>query len=328
MKGVFSRNLVENVANGRLDNYTLNELRVDECDVIYVLFTYPGQDHLPVEPLLRIVSQGEYNPLKNMCQCGWREDINADSIAMLTTILKTHYIFANIPWRKEKHSAHGFAQSFKAMTFIANDNIITQGEDGDNFYVIESGYVDIVKSGKKIVTLGPLDAFGELALVGKCRRNASCIAISRVRCWALGVKEFLHLVEMNDVGNSKTAAAIRRQLLESGADVSHISGGRWSKLKAAGRMRGALVAARRRRQSSAHITSPTTSKSIEEQEQEGKNKEDDSSGSCSSSPKSSPLPPRRLVTHGSLITTGRRDSNIEQADTKRKRRINRRGSVA
>jgi len=161
MKGVLSKNLVMNVANGRLDNYTLNELRMDECDVIYVLFTYPGQDHLQIEPLLRIVSQAGYNPLKNQCQCSWREDINADSVAMLTTILKTHYIFANIPWRKEKHSAHEFAQSFKAMTFIADDKIITQGENGDNFYVIESGYVDIVKNGKKIVTLGPLDAFGK-----------------------------------------------------------------------------------------------------------------------------------------------------------------------
>ena len=44
MKGVMSKNLMMNVANGRLDHYTLNELRMDESDVIYVLFTYPGQD--------------------------------------------------------------------------------------------------------------------------------------------------------------------------------------------------------------------------------------------------------------------------------------------
>lgn len=258
VKGVLSKNLVYNVANGVLDHYTLSDLNLDSdlVTVFYVLFTWPSQETggVDVERLLRIVDQGEYNPLKNTCLCSWRgNEINAESVNMLTTILKTHYIFANIPWRKEKHSAHEFAQSFKAMTFKTDDFIITQGEDGDNFYVIESGYVDIVKNGKKIVTIGPLDAFGELALVGKCHRNASCIAISRVRCWALGVEDFLRLVDLNDVGSGKAAAAIRRQLLESGADVSHIAQGRWAKLKAAGRMRGALMKARRR-QSAIHVT--------------------------------------------------------------------------
>ena len=280
--------------------------------MIYVLFTYPGQDHLPIEPLLRIVSQGAYNPLKNVCQCSWREDIDADSISMLTTVLKTHYIFANIPWRKEKHSAHEFAQSFKAMTFIADEKIITQGEDGDNFYVIESGYVDIVKNGKKIVTLGPLDAFGELALVGKCRRNASCIAISRVRCWALDVESFLHLVEMNDVGNSKTATAIRRQLLESGTDVTHINSGRWGKLKAAGRMRVALVAARRRRQSSVDSSSTNV---LEDKDEDVK----------VSSPPSSPTGGLQVPLSLSSV---REVQSSRNSTTTRSRRRNRRGSVA
>lgn len=71
--------------------------------------------------------------------------------------------------------------------------IIQQGEDGDNFYIIDSGSVDVfVKDavsmdppGKLVKTCGDGDSFGELAIMYNSPRAATCIAKGPVRLWAL-----------------------------------------------------------------------------------------------------------------------------------------------
>lgn len=36
----------------------------------------------------------------------------------------------------------------------ANEEIIRQGDEGDNFYVVDSGSFDVYVDGKKVVTIG------------------------------------------------------------------------------------------------------------------------------------------------------------------------------
>lgn len=57
-----------------------------------------------------------------------------------------------------------------AKDFSEGAEIITQGEVGDNFYIIESGTVDCFKSiddepEKKVYNYGPGGSFGELAIM-------------------------------------------------------------------------------------------------------------------------------------------------------------------
>lgn len=70
------------------------------------------------------------------------------------------------------------------------DVIIKQGDDGDNFYVIENGCIDVYiesKEGSKLVnsyTNG--DSFGELAIMYNAPRAATCVATNGpVKLWAL-----------------------------------------------------------------------------------------------------------------------------------------------
>ena len=70
------------------------------------------------------------------------------------------------------------------------DMIIRQGdEDGDKFYCIDSGVVDIfINDGeerKLVKTCQAGDSFGELALLYGAPRAASCIASGDVRLWTL-----------------------------------------------------------------------------------------------------------------------------------------------
>lgn len=81
----------------------------------------------------------------------------------------------------------------------SGDVIIRQGDDGDNFYVIEKGEYDIfVKDAsgteKKVATLTD-GFFGELALLYNCPRNATIISTSdNGVLWGLDQKTFRQVV--------------------------------------------------------------------------------------------------------------------------------------
>merc|ERR1719211_977628 len=63
--------------------------------------------------------------------------------------------------------------------------IIQQGDEGDNFYILDQGSVDIFVGGARVVTLCDGASFGELALIYGTPRAATVQATSRVRLWAI-----------------------------------------------------------------------------------------------------------------------------------------------
>jgi len=68
---------------------------------------------------------------------------------------------------------------------LAGDTIITQGEEGDNFYVIHSGEVEFFVNGEKVATVKDGGSFGELALIYGTPRAATAKAKTDVKLWAL-----------------------------------------------------------------------------------------------------------------------------------------------
>ncbi len=57
---------------------------------------------------------------------------------------------------------------------------IHEGASGYTFFVILEGTVDVDRGGELIETLGPGDFFGEMAILGSGRRNATVTASTRV----------------------------------------------------------------------------------------------------------------------------------------------------
>ncbi|XP_044735985.1 cAMP-dependent protein kinase type II regulatory subunit [Chrysoperla carnea] len=81
----------------------------------------------------------------------------------------------------------------------AGDYIIKQGDDGDNFYVIESGRFDVfvtTESGetKQIHTYQDNGSFGELALLYNMPRAATIRASSNGRLWAMDRQTFRRIL--------------------------------------------------------------------------------------------------------------------------------------
>ena len=79
--------------------------------------------------------------------------------------------------------------------------IIEQGDDGDNFYVIDSGKFDIfVKKGGKREQVGNFNNegfFGELALMYNMPRSASVVACDAGCVWGLDRQTFRRIVLMS-----------------------------------------------------------------------------------------------------------------------------------
>jgi cAMP-dependent protein kinase regulator len=72
--------------------------------------------------------------------------------------------------------------------------IVTEGETGDEFFVLGSGEATVRRGGTEVARLEPGDFFGELSLFDDAPRNATVTAASGVTVLALGRTAFRRLL--------------------------------------------------------------------------------------------------------------------------------------
>ncbi|KAI8512368.1 PREDICTED: cAMP-dependent protein kinase regulatory subunit-like [Branchiostoma belcheri] len=71
------------------------------------------------------------------------------------------------------------------VTHIAGERVIQQGDEGDNFYIIDQGEVDIYVDNEKVTSIGDGGSFGELALIYGTPRAATVKAKTDLKLWAI-----------------------------------------------------------------------------------------------------------------------------------------------
>ena len=70
-------------------------------------------------------------------------------------------------------------------TFAAGEAIVRRGEAGDDLFVVVDGTVRVERDGRTLVSLGPGEFFGEIAVFDERPRSADVTAETRVRCIAI-----------------------------------------------------------------------------------------------------------------------------------------------
>lgn len=81
-----------------------------------------------------------------------------------------------------------------------DEHVITQGDDGDNFYVIESGTYDVLvtppggSTPSKIHQFAERGSFGELALMYNMPRSATVVALNGGTLWAMDRVSFRRII--------------------------------------------------------------------------------------------------------------------------------------
>jgi len=111
------------------------------------------------------------------------------------------------------------AKSLTLKTYSDGDYIITQGEIGEQFFVIYKGKVRITKTGDDgrevpLISLNEGNVFGERALIKKEPRAANVIAQGSAECYSLNKADFANLLggiveQMDELNNMRILRATK-----------------------------------------------------------------------------------------------------------------------
>ena len=109
-------------------------------------------------------------------------------------------------------SIEQLARGLEPVAVPAGRAVVTQGEIGDRYYVIESGEADVLGDGRIVATLGAGEGFGEIALLRRTRRTATVVARSALRLRALDSERFVSVVLGYTPSAQAAAAGVDDQL--------------------------------------------------------------------------------------------------------------------
>jgi len=84
---------------------------------------------------------------------------------------------------------------FQKKTYHDGDQIVTQGEVSDLFFVILDGFVNVHRNGVFVANLGKGDYFGEAALFHDVKRTATITSNQDVEILVVPKKDFLEFLE-------------------------------------------------------------------------------------------------------------------------------------
>jgi rhodanese-related sulfurtransferase len=181
--------------NSQSDEKALRKAFNERSDIVSISATRHSSilfvEKSALYDLLAFENMGEYSV----------EDLTADNgvaegadwmQSMLTTKL-----FRKIP----PQNIQKLFSSFKPKTIARGIRVVSEGERGDQFYVIKKGAATVSRKGAmgqemEMATLKAGDYFGEEALVGETTRNAAVTMLSDGELMCLDKTTFQQLLQM------------------------------------------------------------------------------------------------------------------------------------
>ncbi|MCX5794332.1 MAG: cyclic nucleotide-binding domain-containing protein [Elusimicrobia bacterium] len=101
--------------------------------------------------------------------------------------------------RLDLRALSGILPYVSLVEFAKGRPVCREGDEGDGFYLIYQGAVEVRKAGwdKPVATLGPGEFFGEMALLFKQPRNATVRALKSTRLFWLQTRDFKKVLGKN-----------------------------------------------------------------------------------------------------------------------------------
>nr|ADZ48382.1 cAMP-dependent protein kinase regulatory subunit [Yarrowia lipolytica] len=164
-------------------------------------------------------------------------NLSAEQLESLYKSVSHNFLFGNL----DEEACRSVLQSLQEKKCDSGEKIITQGDEGDYFYIMESGAVEFIKDGVKVNSSGPGSSFGELALMYNAPRVATVVATQPCVLWSLDrvtfrkilldgthqrrsmydgfLKEVPILSDLGSYERNKLADALTSQVVEPGTAV-------------------------------------------------------------------------------------------------------------
>lgn len=124
-------------------------------------------------------------------------------------LLRRSPIFAPLPDDVLEH----LAAQMIPFSASANETIIREGDEGDLFYLVGEGRLDVSVEGCHVTTLGPADPAGEIALLRDGRRTATIVASEPVELYALTREDFLAAVASHEASARAAESVMSTRLI-------------------------------------------------------------------------------------------------------------------
>lgn len=116
------------------------------------------------------------------------------------------------------------AGSIRRVFFGRGERIIREGDEGDSFYIIASGAVDVLvgSAQRRVASLGRDDYFGEMSLMTGEQRSATIVASADTECYVVNKAAFEQLITNNEALVEQISRALeeRRRTLTASSEQS------------------------------------------------------------------------------------------------------------
>jgi len=103
------------------------------------------------------------------------------TMAALSKAIGKNVLFAHL----DENERSDIFDAMFPVNCLPGEAIITQGDEGDNFYVIDMGEVEVFVNQELVTTISDGGTFGELALIYGTPRAASVRAKTDVKLWGI-----------------------------------------------------------------------------------------------------------------------------------------------
>lgn len=107
--------------------------------------------------------------------------LDPEKLERLNKSVAKNFLFSNL----DEDSLHSVLNALQEKKVSAKQTIITQGDEGDFFYIVESGIVEFYRDGEQVSSSTAGSSFGELALMYNAPRAATVVAATDCVLWAL-----------------------------------------------------------------------------------------------------------------------------------------------
>ena len=130
--------------------------------------------------------------------------MNSNDVDWLKGVFKKTKMFSNL---SEKETLEVIDQ-MERVNFSKGDVIFKEGDNGDWFFIMHKGKVNVIKQrkwfmDKVIAELGPEDFFGEVALYLNKPRSATLMVLEDTVCFVLFKNKFKEQADKHPVFRSE-----------------------------------------------------------------------------------------------------------------------------